>query len=1040
MKPLPVFSGYSPLKSLVFVLALVLAAVAAVSVFNLKFETNVIKSLPTGSEAMEHGAHVLEHHPYQNRIFIDLSLKEKDPDRLVEAAEFVEARLGESGLFKTTGTGEMGRLFPELMSHVAENLPLLFTARELENQIAPLLEKNSLEQSLRQNLSRLYTMENVGRSRLVLKDPMGLSNLVLKKLRHLLPAGEVNFRKGQLLSADKRHLLVTATPKADSSGAESARRIDSVIEKTSRMLEQKFKDSGRQITITPVGSYRAVIDNETAAKADTKNALSLATLGIALLLILSFPRPYIGLLAFLPAVFGTVCALAFYSIWNTSISVMSIGFGGAIIAITVDHGISYLLFLDRPYETSGREVSREVRAVALIAALTSAGAFFMLTFSGFPILAEIGQFAAFGIAFSFIFVHSCFPLIFPTLKPAGRGKRLLLQRGVDRIASGGGGYKPAAALAFLAVMAFFADPEFSVDISSMNTVRGETLAAEDQVSDVWGEKLFERIYLMAEARDLQALQRQSDRLAGYMEAEKAGKTISEAFLPSAVFPGKQRCKDNIAAWRSFWQDHDRELLEKKIRKTASSLGMPDSAFAGVYEADTAKCESGLAVSEKFHEMLGIYQSRNSGQWMLFTTLAPGQNYDPKEFFNKYSDKDGIYVFDPGYYSKAVSLHLSDTFTSMLIFIGVSITVLLLLLFMDLVLTVIALLPVFFSLICTLGVISLIGIPLNIPGLMLSVVVLGMGLDYSLYLVRAYQRYRDERHPYQSHIRMTVFLAGVSTLIGFGALALGEHNLMKSLGQVLVIGIGFVMAGAFALLPFFLRYLFQPAEFSTEPAIPGTKMHRKRFIKLYKHLEAYPRLFARFKHKTDPMFSELPGLISNPSTVIDIGCGFGVTAAWLISANPQIRIYGADPNPERARIAGRIVDTRGRIFTAGAPDLPDFNLRADLALMLDMLHYISDNDLRETLQKLRKALQPGAALLIRTTIATKSPVPIFRRIETFQNRLKGITTYYRPQEQIKTLLEENGFALCDVRPSGVDSEETWFLAEAPGANKQGFFDD
>lgn len=1031
---MPVFSGYRPLKSLVFALAFMLAIVAVVSVFNLRFETNVIKSLPTGNAAMEHGAHVLEHHPYQNRIFIDLGVKEKDPDRLVEAAEFVEARLRKSGLFKTVGTGEMGRLFPELISHVSENLPLLFTPRELENEVAPLLEKNNLEQRLRQNLSRLYTMENMGRSWLILKDPMDLSSLVLKKLRHLLPAREVNFRKGQLLSADGRHLLVTATPEADSTGAESARRIDRAIEKTSTILEQKFKDSGGEITITPVGAYRAVIDNETAAKSDTKNALSLATLGIALLLILSFPRPYIGLLAFLPAVFGTVCALAFYSIWHSSISVMSIGFGGAIISITVDHGISYLLFLDQPYETSGKKVSREVRAVALIAALTSAGAFFMLTFSGFPVLAEIGQFAAFGIAFSFIFVHSCFPLIFPTLKPAKRGKRLLLQRGVDRIAASGGGYKPAAALAFLAVMAFFADPEFSVDISSMNTVREETLAAENLVSDVWGQKLFEKIYLMAEAKNLQALQRQSDHLAGYMEAEKADKTISEAFLPSAVFPGKQRCKENLAAWRSFWREHDRNLLEKKIRMAASSLGMQDSVFSGVYEADTAECGSGLAIPQKFHELLGIYQARNSGKWMLFTTLAPGQNYDPKEFFNKYSDKDGIYVFDPDYYSGAVSLHLSNTFTSMLIFIGVSITVLLLLLFMDLVLTVIALLPICFSLICTLGVISLIGLPLNIPGLMLSVVVLGMGLDYSLYLVRAYQRYRDEDHPYQSHIRMTVFLAGVSTLIGFGALALGEHNLMKSLGQVLVIGIGFVMTGAFALLPFFLRYMFQPVRFSTEPVTPGSGMHKKRFLRLFRHLEAYPRLFARFKHKADPIFSELPGLISNPSTVIDIGCGFGVTAAWLISANPRIRIYGADPNPERARIAGRIVDTRGRIYTAGAPDLPDFNLRADLALMLDMLHYISDGELRETLKKLRKNLRPGAALLIRATIATKTPVPIFRRIETFQNRLKGTRTYYRRQEQIKTLLEENGFALCVVGPSGTDREETWFLAEAPGANK------
>ncbi|MFO7860264.1 MAG: MMPL family transporter [Desulfosalsimonas sp.] len=1030
MKPLPFLSANSTLKGFVFAIALVLIAAAVISLFNIRFETNIINSLPRGNAVMDEGAYVLEHHPYQNRIFIDLALNEKNPDELVAAAETLENRLRESGLFQTVGAREMGRLFPKLMAHVAENLPVLFTAEELEDEITPILQEGSVKQRLEENLSGLFTMDGMGRSDLALKDPLGLSSQVLEKLQHLVPAQEVRFHKGQLLSADERHLLVIANPKEAGTGAKSARKIDDTIKQATRELKQKHQGEKADFTVTPVGAYRAVIDNETTAKSDTKNALFFATLGIACLLMLAFPRPYIGLLAFLPAVFGTVCALAFYSIWHSSISVMTIGFGAAIISITVDHGISYLLFLDQPYETKGKAVSREVRAVALIAALTSVGAFFMLSFSGFPVLGEIGQFAAFGIAFSFIFVHSCFPLLFPSLKAAKRPGKLFLQTAVDRISGGGGGsYKPVLALMFAAVMAFFANPDFNLDISEMNTVKKQTITAEKLVAEVWGQQLFDKVYLMAEAPSLAALQDKSDRLARSMAEETESKTISEAFFPAAVFPGKQRCQNNLAAWKTFWQDHDREGLEKEIRRAASALGMPGSAFSGVYEAGKSPCNGGLDIAPEFHEMLGIHHFQTEDdEWMLFSSLTPGPDYDPQAFFNTYSAKKQIHVFDPDYYSSTISDFLSQTFVRMLIVIGISVTLLLLLFFMDPVLTGVALLPIGFSLICTLGVLSLVGLPLNMPGLMLSVVVVGMGLDYSLYMVRSYQRYRDERHPYQAHIRMTVFLAGASTLIGFGTLAMGEHNLMKSMGQVLVIGIFFVMAGTFALLPPFLRYLFRPVQFSGESARPGAKLHQKRIRALYRHLEAYPRLFALFKRRIDPMFAELPDLIRNPAVVIDIGCGFGVTAAWMRAMNPEINIYGADPYPERARIAARLTEPHGKIYTAAAPDLPDFQVQADLALMLDMIHYLSDTQLASTLQKIRKNLQPDATLLIRATIAADTHVPMLRRIEEFKNRLKRTKTCYRSADRIRNILTENGFAVRSTRPSGTEREEVWFLTE------------
>jgi len=71
-------------------------------------------------------------------------------------------------------------------------------------------------------------------------------------------------------------------------------------------------------------------------------------------------------------------------------------------------------------------------------------------------------------------------------------------------------------------------PVFRVDLNVMNSVSPETLAAEKQVSDVWGN-LFGRIYAMVEGRDPRQLQQQGDRLAARWRKEVQSGALASAF-------------------------------------------------------------------------------------------------------------------------------------------------------------------------------------------------------------------------------------------------------------------------------------------------------------------------------------------------------------------------------------------------------------------------------------------------------------------------------------------------------------------------------
>lgn len=788
---------------------LVGAVLLTVALCRAKIDTDIVSSLPQNDPVISDARQVILNHPMQDRLVIDLSHQKDDPDMLVSAGEWLEARLEKSGLFREVGMKNVRSLIPELMIRISANLPLMFTEKELDENIRPLLEPEQVRTKLEAHFSKLLHVEGIGQARFISEDPLDLRNFVMARLSHLAPSKNAIIYNGHLLSKDGRHLLLVATPSGSATDTRFARNAVALFRDLSAELNREYAGQGYDFILTPVGAYRAALDNEQMAKKDTQQAILFSTIGIALLLIFAFPRPLIGLLSLLPAIAGTLVAFFVYTLLHPSISILTLGFGGAIISITVDHGIAYLLFLDRPHETSGREAAKEVWAVGLLATLTTVGAFASLSISGFPILAQIGQFAALGIASSFVFVHTIFPLIFPAMPPAKRVKRLPLQGIVDTLALGGGRYKLFGALALACFMLFFAKPVFHVDLKSMNSVSRETIAAEKQVADVWGNVL-SKIFLMTEGEHPEKLQEKGDQLAELLEEERRAETLASAFVPSMIFPGAYRAEQNLSAWKSFWNEDRIGAFQDVVGEIATELGFAPDAFDPFYQHFDENALADMMaqkkeIPERFFDLLGISQIGDSKTWAQFSTFTPGKFYDAQAFYSKYSGMSKL--FDPRLFSEKLGKLLFDTFIKMVLIIGVSVTVLLSLFFRDWKLTLITLMPIAFAFVCTLGTLKLIGHPLDLPGLMLSIVVMGMGIDYAIFFVRSYQRYPDKNHASVRLIRMAVFMASASTMIGFGVLNFADHALLRSAGITSVLGIFYALMGAFAILPPILERVF-----------------------------------------------------------------------------------------------------------------------------------------------------------------------------------------------------------------------------------------
>jgi len=1012
---------------LLSIVALLVCVSTALGLYRLDIDTDLVRSLPSGEKVIQDGLDIFEHHPIHDQVAVDITIDADDPDTLVECGTLLEEKMEQSGLFAQVGIDGIGDLIPELALYSAKNLPVLLSQQDLE-AIVPRLEKGAIQKRLRSMYTQLGGMEGIGQVRFIGLDPLGLKDLVLAKMAPLAPTLNSRFYKGSLLSGDGRHLLVTARPLKSGTDTASAREIAQLIAAAGDQLAEKFNTRGLRVTLTPVGAYRAALDNEQIIRHDVQLALVLATVGIGLLLLLSFSRPLIGLLSLVPALAGTSAALFVYSLFHSSISIMVLGFGGAIISITVDHGIAYLLFLDRPHATKGKEASIEVRAIGIMAVITTIGAFLILGFSGFPIFTELGRFTALGILFSFLFVHSVFPRIFSTMPP-GNKRALPLRRLVDRLYSTGKPGALAAALPALGLL-FFATPVFHVSLSSMNTVSEATRDADTLFTKVWGN-IGNRIFIMNSGDSITELQEKNDRILVKVEQDITKKVLQAGFVPSMLFPGPARKTENLAAWQSFWSQQRKKEVQEDLRTAGIELGFTPDAFADFFSLLESKSGSwNTEIPFKDYQLLGISRNKTKPGLIQFITLIPGENYQADAFFSRYG-KDGK-IFDGGYFSERLANILFSTFTNMLLIIGGGLVLLLFFFYLNLPLTLLTLTPVIFAYICTLGTLKLINHPLDIPALMLSIIILGMGIDYSIFCVRAHQRYRDPAHPSFTLVRSSVFLAGSSTLIGFGVLCFADHSLLRSIGVTSFLGIGYSLLGTFLLLPPLLNHYFSGHNQKKNAERPQDIHQRVR--DRFRLLETYPRMFARFKLQLDPMFADLPMVLGHIQkekvrTIIDIGCGYSVPACWCLEYFTNAKIFGIDPDPERVRVASLVTGERGTIVRGRAPEMPPVSQPAEVILLLDMLHYLDDTTVAAVFSGSLQALAPGGILVTRFVIKPTGKPSWSWRLEDTRIRLSGHRVWYRNPDEMAALIQEAGFTVLVNEVARTNPELIWMVGRA-----------
>ena len=138
-------------------------------------------------------------------------------------------------------------------------------------------------------------------------------------------------------------------------------------------------------------------------------------------------------------------------------------------------------------------------------------------------------------------------------------------------------------------------------------------------------------------------------------------------------------------------------------------------------------------------------------------------------------------------------------------------------------------------------------------------------------------------------------------------------------------------------------------------------------------------FARAKLRRDPIYlAALTGLPQSGATLVDVGCGQGLTLAVLLEAGAALTRGEWPPEAPAPPRFGRLIgiETRGRVATMAQRALGDgadvihhaapngLPAQMTAALVFDVLHLMSPREQELLLVELLARLEPGGVVLVR----------------------------------------------------------------------------
>ncbi len=772
-------------RRLVLLAAGIIALVCIAISSRISLEEDILATLPQRDRIVDEYKYTIRKFHQIDRVYIDVGINRDDADTLGRAADAFYARLATNTAFAhITYEIEFGNQ-RKITDFLTGALPNLFTEADAA-LLAPKLETNSVRNYLTTKRRQLAGPEGMALKDVVAADPIGMSALVIAKVVPLQTGfGDAHVQDGRLTSSDGRHVLLMAEPKFGSSDSKQSAVLVSEMLRAAHDVEADFP--GTHVAIT--GGHRMAQDNASLLRSDGTRCMVLALSAMFILCFTAYRRRWLAIITFLPSLFGTLIAGTVLVLWTEHVSAIAIGFASMAIGITVDYGIYVVYHLDNAASdrsSAGKIVGRLVLPTA-IGALTIIAAFTVLATSPMEGYQQLGLFGAIGVFGAATFALFVLPLLVPLPKENAVPRQLRFTHWMENFHAWQRRKRPLLLLGvvLLTVVAIFGVKRlrFEGDISKLNGITAATKADDQLISRTWGDALGMTL-VVARGKTVEDALAQNDRAAALL----AGQTnVTGVYSLASVCPSLATQDENIKRWQNFWTPERKTQLQQTLQQVGGELGFRPEAFSPFWKTVdqtpapiTLDLFRGTALEEALNERVatGTNDTAVSTLIKLADRSQAGQLRDALP---------GFILIDQRNFAEHIAARAKSGMGHFALWTAIAVGTIVYLTLSSIELIIATLLPIGFGLLWTLGLMGLLGLPINVMNCVFVIFVIGMGEDYSVFLATSKM---DEWHGHPPRIHATsaaVLISAATTIFGFAVLIFARHPVLFSMGTTVLLG-------------------------------------------------------------------------------------------------------------------------------------------------------------------------------------------------------------------------------------------------------------
>ncbi len=809
-------------KAILLFICLLTAASFAL-VLRLELKSDLMDALPSDNPAVDEFTGFLSDFGSADNLII--AVKSKD-SRAIERIDLVES-LGR----KLSASGYVDWADYNVLSNesgfeaAAKKFPLFLDAAG-RGELKKRLTTKGVEAAIRENKREIASpLGSPLAPELIQKDPLNIRSIAVSSFSRTKGQGNAD-AFGYYVSKDNSLALIFVKPAGRGKDLKFVTKFGLWLDDTVRETLKEY-GAGADVEVGFAGAFAFAME----ANAKILNEVLINALVSCVLVLLIFRFVFKkGLLVVALAGAALLFALAWtlgaaYLIFG-SLNMVSSIVTAMLMGLGIDYVIHIYARLEAEAKTRGLEdalgtMFSKTAPGVVTGALTTSAAFFCITITSFKGLHSLGIVAGIGVIaclLSTLFFMTSAVVALESLNKnlvLGERMRTWRARALASAVKDRPGAIIAVSAAILAIsVAGFTGIRFNNEPEAIGLKDSPAARTDIEISKGFGHRRNPLLVTVSANGEDRLLERM-DRLSGYIKRAKADGVVEGAATVNAFVPELQNQKEALAELASMRAGIDWKDIERVFKRSLEGNGfLYKNEYAAYLDGLRSALNVDAPIGLKDIEASGGKRARyfyNGEKTRLAAYIFPKDGKWRPEDLTRV--KNGVTALGDGFSFTGSPVMFETLKTSIIrdtvmatVISSVLIFFILYMQFRTITRVLLTLVPLAAGFIVTLGVMGLAGLNFNFINIGAVPLLLGIGVDYGVYIMQDHLENKGPSQDSVSHVGEATALCALTTIAGFGSLVTFAFKGIASLGVVISIGVVACLFSSLLLLPTLLRYV------------------------------------------------------------------------------------------------------------------------------------------------------------------------------------------------------------------------------------------